>query len=218
MKKIAIMLCSIMITMSFTACSLFMDDEESSMDNSVTPTPMIESSDDVTSEMPDDISPSPSTDPEMSGDTTGDMEESDLASYADTIKETYSDDYKPDKKLSEDEINEKLKISSDLYEDIHVEHSTEEGNPDIFVAVKAKEGKETEIETKLNEYKDSLKADTAYEKYADKIDSAEIFTNGSHVFMVLVGADEFEDGMDNMAENYKTEIKKGVDAIQSTFQ
>lgn len=169
------------------------------------------------------VSPSPNTSasPEASPEVSGDVSMAGaggIESYAKAVKDTYGADYIPDRMLSDTEVTEKLGLSSDLYDEVYAEGSTLDENPDIFVAVKAKSGKAAEVEKILKDYKTKLSTDTAYTANVDKIKAAEIHTEGDHVFMFLLGANEFVDQGEDMAENFGNEVKKGVDAIKNMFR
>lgn len=199
MKKLAILLSCLLISSSFTACSLFRRDE---VVEEVSPTPQATAVPDVTEDVAEDAV---------------DMETNTVDSYKNAVKDVYGDDYIPDKEMDEDEIEEKLGLSKDLYDEIWVEGSSLEENPDIFVVVKAKDGKTEEIEQILQQYKMALSEDTMYEANLDKINAGEVYTNGDYVFFMILGTNTFEDDTD-LAEKFKEETKKGLDAIKEMFE
>ncbi|MFI3325020.1 MAG: DUF4358 domain-containing protein [Clostridia bacterium] len=203
MKKLAILLACALISTSFTACSLFEREEEVE----VTPTPEATEIPKVEEDIEDDVQ-------DMEDDT---MNTNTIDTYKSAIKDVYGDDYIPDKEMDETEIEEKLGISSEFYDEIWVEGSTLEENPDIFVVVKAKDGKTEEVEKALESYKTSLSENTLYEANMDKINAGEVYTNGDYVFFMILGANTFEDDTD-LAERFKEETQKGLDAIKEFFE
>lgn len=141
-----------------------------------------------------------------------------LRDYRDTLKETYGEDYIPDREFTEEEISEKLGISNDLYDEIYAEGSTLDENPDTFIAVKAKSGKADEVEKLLNDYKEKLLSDNKFEANRDKINSAQVVKEGDHVFLFILGKNDFGDEIADVAEGFKNEIQKGVDALRNLFR
>lgn len=200
MKKLAILLSCVLISTSFTACSLFRRDEV--VEEEPSPTPEATVMPDVSEDVQDDVE---------------DMEGTTIDSYSAAVKDVYGEDYIPDKEMDETEIEEKLGLSKDLYDEIWVEGSSLEENPDIFVVVKAKDGKAEEIAQILEEYKTSLSEDTMYEANLDKINAGEVYTNGDYVFFMILGSNTFEDDTD-LAERFKEETTKGIDAIKEMFE
>lgn len=214
-RKIFTSLLCMLLAISFTACS---DPGNTSSTVSDSGTSMTSSAASDVSPTPD-VSPSPEVSTSSDASTASDasMSAGSLDDYAKAVKDTYAGDYIPDRMLSDQEIEEKLKLNPELYEDIYAEGSTLDENPDIFVAVKAKSGKTAEVESALKAYRDSLASDTAYSANVDKIKAGEVYSNGDHVFLFLLGKNEFVDGAENMADNFANEMKKGVDAIKNMF-
>lgn len=189
-------LCLLMIATLFTAC-------RSSSETEVEPTPTPETESEV---IPDEY------DTELDEYDTMDLS---LEDFRDKMKEVYGDDYIPDRTLMEDEIEEKLGLTSDMYEEILVEVPTLDENPDIFAVIKTDDPQA--VEEKLQEYKENLLANTKYEANIEKITATEITTNGDYVFMHMLGANDFGEDVEDMAESFKEEIQKGTDAIKEMF-
>ncbi|MEG1427276.1 MAG: DUF4358 domain-containing protein [Oscillospiraceae bacterium] len=199
--KLTAITLGLLLSLSLTACSSAPDSSESSSMPESTPKAS--------------ASPLPSTPPESSGEVS--LAAANLSDYGKAMKEAYGADYIPDRVFTETEIQEKLGLSPEIYEEIYAEGSTLAENPDIFVAVKAKSGSKADVEEKLREYKDRLAADTAYAGRADKIKAAQVYAQGDNVFLLLLGANEFPDGGDDMAKNFSNEMKKGMDALKKMF-
>lgn len=215
MKKFLNMtFCLLLILSVFTACG----DGSTEPATSPSPSPSGVSSASPSPDVSPDVSPDASPDASsMKPETSGTAAQWELTDFRDTLKETYGGDYIPDREYTEDEIKEKTGLSSDLYEDVYAEGSTLDENPDIFIGVKAKSGKADEVEKVLEEYKNNLLADNKFEANQDKIRSAQVVKEGDHVFLFILGKNEFGDEMSDMAENFKNEMQKGVDAIRNMF-
>ncbi|MFI3205766.1 MAG: DUF4358 domain-containing protein [Clostridia bacterium] len=198
MKKLAILISALFIAGSFTACTSETEDQSSIM-----PSPTAT------------VTPEPSESPEISDDI---MDESygSLDGYFETVKETYADDYIPDMMIDETELETEFGLTKDIYEEVIAERSTLSENPDIFIAVKAVPDKAEEVQKCLEDYKASLLENNEYEANVDKIEASEIYINGDFVFMILLGANDFDNDMD-MAENFKAESQKGVNALENMF-
>lgn len=199
------------LALTFTGC--FDDGDVSSAD----PTPTVSPSVSPSTSPSTEPTPDASMDESMVSDDMSSAKGEGLDAYAKTVKDTYAADYIPDRKLTDSEVQEKLGLSTELYDDIYAEGSTLAENPDIFVAVKAKSGKAADVEKKLKEYRDNLSTDTAFTANADKIKAGEVFTNGDHVFLMILGANEFADAGENIADRFADEMKKGADAIKRMF-
>lgn len=228
-KIFTLLMCTLLVA-AFTACS---DTDGSSVapDAGSSSSASSIASPDASPAASPDASPdaSPAASPEASGglnsegsegsegSDVGGMAAGSLDSYAKAVKDAYAGDYIPDRMLTDTEIEEKLGLTADMYEDIYAEGSTLDENPDIFVAVKAKSGMADEVEQKLKAYKDKLASDTAYSANVDKINAAEVYSNGDHVFLFLLGKNDFTEGIEDVAEGFASEVKKGVDAIKQLF-
>lgn len=140
-----------------------------------------------------------------------------LDDYVSAVKDAYGEDYSPNMELSEDEIEEKFGLSYDMYDEIYAEGSMMDTSADIFIAVKAKTGMEDEVATALETYRSDLENNTSYDANVDKIKSAEVYTNGDYVFLMILGADEFTDDGD-YSEKFTEQAKKGIDALDNLFK
>lgn len=215
MKKIfALALACVITAATFTACtsnkspSSVVSMPNSSMGSSVVSS--VESS--INSPAPT-ITPSPEASNPESLNMTGKIED-----YAMAVKTAYDKDYIPDRVLTETEIQEKIGLKPEMYDEVYCEASTLDENPDVFVAVKVKDDKKTEVEKVLNDYKNKLATDTAFAANTDKIKSGEVHVQGDHVFLFILGANEFMDAGEDLASNFAAETKKGVDAIKNMFK
>lgn len=205
-KFFGILAAALMIMTAFTACS-----SGKTTSSAVSPSPSTKTSASPSPKVSASPEASPSASSNVSGTSTG------LASFRDALKEEYGEDYIPDRVLTEAEIEEKTGLTTAMFSEVYAEASTLDENPDIFIAVKAKDGKTEEVKKLLESYKEKLLADNKYEANKEKITAAQVYTEDDHVFLVLLGANKFENAGENMAENFKTEMQRGVDAIKRAF-
>lgn len=140
-----------------------------------------------------------------------------LGAFREALHGVYGDKYYPDTKLTEDEIREELGLDDTLYEEVYVENTAEKAHPDTFIAVKAKAGKVDEVKEKLTAYKQRLLSDNAFAANTDKIDAAEIYSEGDYVFFVLLGDIDDSTSSEGFAEAFGKEIQRGIDAIKEAL-
>ena len=215
-RVISLVLCSMMIIASFAACST-----KNTPKATPSPSPATTVSPSPEASMAPEGSKAPegswvtSPAPGGTGAATANIE---LTKIRDTMKETYGEDYIPDRAFTEEEIKERFGLTPDMYDEVLAEGSTLEENPDIFVAVKAKEGKADEVEKILNDHKNTMATDNKYEANTERIKAAQVTKNGNYVFMVLLGKNTFGEEVKDLGEGIANEIKKGVDAIGNMFR
>lgn len=199
-QKISILFSALIITASFTACSS--SNNESSLSSS-TESSETESSKDESSDILEESST---------------MNDYSLEDYAKSVKETYDTDYIPDMEISEEDFSEKFGLSTDMYDEIWGEGSTLPENPDVFIAVKAKSESVEEVETALENYRQELLTSTEFESHVDKISASQVYTNGDYVFLMILGANEFVDTGEDIAQGFEDEFQKGIDALEEMFK
>lgn len=113
-----------------------------------------------------------------------------MSEIRDAIVNILGDNYWPDKKLTKEELETETGISADMYEDYLAEKQSVETDIDMIIIIKAKEENVGEVETILNEYRESLMT-----KYRDrpqelgKVEASRIETVDSYVSFVQLGAD-----------------------------
>lgn len=169
-------------------------------------------------------SPSPEVSDPLPGssvnpsDPTGSADGADIQQLYRELKSTYGENYYPTKRLNASELEEQFGISTDLYSEFIADTSSEEGVPDTLVIIKALEGMEQEVETKLKDYRDKLLNDTQWEGSREKIEASKVYSNGAYVFYVMLG-DVTDDALsgEGLMEALGKEIDKGIDAIEKFF-
>lgn len=146
-----------------------------------------------------------------SGTATG------LGAFREALRGVYGEKYYPDTELSETEIREELGLDDSLYEEVYAERSAQNAHPDMFVAVKVKDGKTEEVKQKLTAYKQRLLEDNSFEANTEKINAAEVYAEGDYVFFVLLGDIENSVSSEGFAEAFGKEIQRGIDAIKKAI-
>ena len=74
-----------------------------------------------------------------------------------------------------------------------------------------------EVKEKLTAYKQRLLSDNAFAANTDKIDAAEIYSEGDYVFFVLLGDIDDSTSSEGFAEAFGKEIQRGIDAIKEAL-
>lgn len=140
-----------------------------------------------------------------------------LGMFRDALRDVYGDKYYPDTEMTEEQIREELGLDESLYEDVYAEHTAENERPDTFIAVKAKSGKVDEVKEKLTAYKQRLIDENSFDANADKLNAAEIYSEGDYVFFVLLGDVDDGTSSEGFAEALGKEVQRGIDAIKEAL-
>ncbi len=140
-----------------------------------------------------------------------------FAPFREALQGVYGNRYFPDTQLSEEQIKTELGLDDTLYEEIFAENVAGGKSPDTFIAVKAKSGKASEVEKKLNEYKKKLSGNTAFTDHAAKIEAAQVYTEGDYVFFLLTGEAKDGESSEGAAEMLGKEVQRGIDAIKQAL-
>lgn len=140
-----------------------------------------------------------------------------FAPFRDALLGVYGDRYSPDTQLNEEQIKTELGLDNTLYEDIFAENVSGGKNPDTFIAVKAKPGKASEVEKKLNDYKKKLSENKSFSDHTAKIEAAQVYTEGDYVFFLLTGESGTGESSEGVAEILGKEVQRGIDAIKQAL-
>ena len=140
-----------------------------------------------------------------------------LGMFRDALRDVYGDKYYPDTEMTEEQIREELGLDESLYEEVYAEHTDENERPDTFIAVKAKSGKVYEVKEKLTAYKQRLIDENSFDANADKLNAAEIYSEGDYVFFVLLGDVDDGTSSEGFAEALGKEVQRGIDAIKAAL-
>ena len=151
------------------------------------------------------------------GDTAQSAAASRLGMFRDALRDVYGDKYYPDTEMTEEQIREELGLDESLYEEVYAEHTAENERPDTFIAVKAKSGKVDEVKEKLTAYKQRLIDENSFDANADKLNAAEVYSEGDYVFFVLLGDVDDGTSSEGFAEALGKEVQRGIDAIKAAL-
>lgn len=151
------------------------------------------------------------------GDTAQSAAASGLGMFRDALRDVYGDKYYPDTEMTEEQIREELGLDESLYEEVYAEHTAENERPDTFIAVKAKSGKVDEVKEKLTAYKQRLIDENSFDANADKLNAAEVYSEGDYVFFVLLGDVDDGTSSEGFAEALGKEVQRGIDAIKEAL-
>lgn len=170
-------------------------------------------------------SPSPEVSDPLTGsgtdssDPVGSADGADIQRLYSELKSTYGENYYPTNRLDANELEEQFGITTDMYSEFIADTSSETDVPDTLVIIKALEGKEQDVEDKLNEYRDSLLNDANWETSREKIEASRVHRNGAYVFYVMLG-DVTDDTLsgEGLMEALGKEIDRGIDAIENFFK
>lgn len=151
------------------------------------------------------------------GDTAQGAAASGLGMFRDALRDVYGDKYYPDTEMTEEQIREELGLDESLYEEVYAENTAENERPDTFIAVKAKSGKVDEVKEKLTAYKQRLIDENSFDANADKLNAAEVYSEGDYVFFVLLGDVDDSTSSEGFAEALGKEVQRGIDAIKEAL-
>ena len=140
-----------------------------------------------------------------------------LGMFRDALRDVYGDKYYPDTEMTEEQIREELGLDESLYEEVYAENTDENERPDTFIAVKAKSGKVDKVKEKLTAYKQRLIDENSFDANADKLNAAEVYSEGDYVFFVLLGDVDDGTSSEGFAEALGKEVQRGIDAIKEAL-
>lgn len=138
------------------------------------------------------------------------------------IKESFGEDYYPDREMDLEEIENFTGIKEEDMEEYIAEAPMMNVSVDTFIAIKAKEGKADIIEEGLEKYRTYLVEDSLqYPMNLPKVNSAKVVRHGDYVFFLMLGKndDEMEDAESKEALEFaQNEIKKAEEIINGFFK
>ena len=139
------------------------------------------------------------------------------------VKAAYGENYLPNMRLTDEEIEVRYGISGDLYSSAIAEVPMISTQVDELVLVKAKdEAARDTIEEALTAFQNVLKEDTfQYPANQLKIQASQVYVKGDYVCFIMLGvldnetAHQADEG--KVIEAYKAENEKAVTAIDALF-
>ena len=139
------------------------------------------------------------------------------------VKAAYGENYLPNMRLTDEEIEVRYGISSDLYSSAIAEVPMISTQIDELVLIKANdEAARDTIEEALTAFQNVLKEDTfQYPANQLKIQASQVYVKGDYVCFIMLGvldnetAQQADEG--KVIEAYKAENEKAVKAIDKLF-
>lgn len=137
-----------------------------------------------------------------------------LSEIHNAVKEAYGENYLPEMTYDAELFENYFGIKEELYEEFVAEVPMMSAHVDLFVAVKAKEGKAEEVEQLLQTYQDNLLNNSfQYPMNLGKVEGAVIYQNGNYVFYFILGG--YPDDVDEIDSQKAEEMNQiAVDAIE----
>ncbi|MDO5558646.1 MAG: DUF4358 domain-containing protein [Oscillospiraceae bacterium] len=196
MKKLTIILLSLIISAAAVSCGSDNSDKNSSGNSSA-------SSDAGTSQT--------QTETQSQDQTKSDKSAEDILA---SIKEVYGENYLPVTPISDEMLSDQFGLSSDMYTDIAAEMPMIGFHPDRVIIIKAAEGKAEEAQAKLEAARQKLVDDSVqYPANIAKVSASQVVRNGDYVAFFLLGApdDRTEATEEEALEFARSENAKAVD-------
>ena len=120
----------------------------------------------------------------------GDREFTTLAELKDSVKELLGDQYRPDVRLSKEELEQKTGITEDMYVDFLAERQGMDTHIDTMIIIHAKEAHVGDIEAALERYRDDvIEQNRKYPQNLCKAEASRMETIDDYVCFVQLGAD-----------------------------
>ncbi len=217
MRNKKLLATSLIVALTLTACG-----KTSNEAPTTTPTPIIEETQDTTTE---DVTTEESTEEVEEGveneeEITETLEVEDMSIASDetldqihaAVVEKIGENYVANMPFDSTQVEELFGVKADWYDAGIAEGPMMSVHVDKFLAFHATEGNLENIQTALNAYVETIKADTMqYPMNLNKIQACTVETVGDYVFFVMVGMiDETTyESEDQMIEAYK-EINASV--------
>ena len=138
-------------------------------------------------------------------------------------RDAYGENYLPNMRLTDEEIEVRYGIANDLYSSAIAEVPMISAQVDELVLIKANdEAARDTIEEALTAYQNVLREDTfQYPANLLKIQASQVYVRGDYVCFIMLGvldnetAQQADEG--KVIEAYKTENEKAVAAIDALF-
>lgn len=143
-----------------------------------------------------------------------------LSEIADAVREVYGENYLPSMPMDEEMLSTTFDINMDDVDEFIAENTMISAQVDIFVAIKAKEGKGEAIEKQLTAYRDYVIENSFnYPMNVEKVNAIQVVRHGDYVFYVLLGGypENMDASEEEQAKFAKEQVQIGLDTIASFF-
>lgn len=138
------------------------------------------------------------------------------------VKEAYGEKYIPGMQFDEQMMEDIFGLKNDLYDSYIGEGPMVSVQIDNFIAIEAKEGKGQEVQTIMEDYRESLLTDSMqYPMNLPKVQSSEVIRHGDYVFFVMLGTpseESMEEGDEAALESSKETNQIAIDIINGFFK
>ncbi|WP_125143990.1 DUF4358 domain-containing protein [Clostridium transplantifaecale] len=138
------------------------------------------------------------------------------------VKEAYGEKYVPSMMFDETMMEGTFGITKDQYDSYVAEGPMISAHVEMFIGVKAKEGKAADVAKALEDYRKSqLDGALQYPMNMPKIEASEVVTHGDYVFFIMLGSPEMEaeeQGEEAALESAKENNQIAVDTIAGFFE
>ncbi len=155
-------------------------------------------------------------------ESTEPAQESKLMYLRDAVAEALGEDYWPDSVMEPEYVQDLYGLKPDMYEDIFVETPVIGTHVDTLIIVQAKEDRVEEVETVLNNYRESEISNTMqYPMNIGKLQASRIETIDNYVFFIQLGGssvDAEEEGEEKVMELSQKQNEKALEAIRQALE
>jgi len=146
-------------------------------------------------------------------------EEPDIKEIRDAVADTYGEKYTALNSGTIEELASILSLDENVIEDYFYNTPLMSVNADVFIGIKAKNGKADDVEKAINNYKDYLINDSMqYPMNLAKVSSTTVSRYGNYIFLVMLGdpGADIEDETEAL-EHCRQQNRIATDKIASFF-
>lgn len=222
MKRLAVLLCAVMVCFSLVACGGKENEEGSVPDSTGGTQTQSQPSGDEGSDAGQESS-QPGGDSSAIGPNfeTGTWSE-EMEAVKQAVITAVDGNYFPNSMVDSELLEAFFGVGADLYDDYYAEMPMISTNADTILVIKAKADKVADVETALTAYQDSKKSSTMeYPQNMAKIQASIVKTIGNYVCYVQLGGDvtEVEESGEEATIAFCLEQnEKVVKALEDTLQ
>lgn len=159
---------------------------------------------------------------ETGAETNAEISDELLSKVYAAVKEAYGEKYVPSMMFDETMMEGTFGITKDQYDSYVAEGPMISAHVEMFVGIKAKEGKAADVAKALEDYRKSqLDGALQYPMNMPKIEASEVVTHGDYVFFIMLGSPEMEaeeQGEEAALESAKENNQIAVDTIAGFFK
>lgn len=159
---------------------------------------------------------------ETNAETNAEISDELLGKIYAAVKEAYGEKYVPSMMFDETMMEGTFGITKEQYDSYVAEGPMISAHVEMFIGVKAKEGKAADVAKALEDYRKSqLDGAVQYPMNMPKIEASEVVTHGDYVFFIMLGSPEMEaeeQGEEAALESAKENNQIAVDTIAGFFE